>query len=103
MTKTTKSQTVKSPASSESAVDQTTAAEPGAALPTTPKGKLGLVVAILRRHEGATIAQMSEATGWQAHSVRGAISGSIKKKLGLRVVSEKRDAGRVYKIVEVAQ
>ena len=43
------------------------------------------------------------ATGWQAHSVRGAISGSIKKALGLEVLSEKTDAGRVYRIVAEAQ
>ena len=54
---------------------------------------------LLRRPEGATIADMSEATGWQAHSVRGALSGIIGKKLGLKVVSEKEaDRGRVYRL-----
>ena len=69
-----------------------------AATPATPKGKLGAVVALLLRPEGATLAAMQEATGWQAHSVRGAISGSIKKKLGFDVTSEKTEAGRVYRI-----
>jgi hypothetical protein len=44
---------------------------------------------------------MVDATGWQQHSVRGAISGSLKKKLGLRVAAEKVEGrGRVYRIVE---
>jgi hypothetical protein len=54
---------------------------------------------LLRRKEGATISDMSEATGWQAHSVRGALSGVVGKKLGLTVISEKvPDRGRVYRI-----
>jgi hypothetical protein len=54
---------------------------------------------LLRRKEGATLADMSEATGWQAHSVRGALSGVVGKKLGLKVVSEKLpERGRVYRI-----
>jgi len=66
--------------------------------PSGPRGKIGLVVGLLQRPEGANIAAMMEATGWQAHSVRGAIAGAIKKKLGLKVVSAKTDAGRVYRI-----
>ena len=65
---------------------------------STPKGKLGALVALLLRPQGATLAAMQDATGWQAHSVRGALSGTIKKKLGFEVVSEKTDAGRVYRI-----
>jgi hypothetical protein len=54
---------------------------------------------LIRRPEGATIADMAEATGWQAHSVRGALSGVIGKKLKLQVVSEKEaDRGRVYRL-----
>ncbi len=41
---------------------------------------------------------MTAATGWQAHSVRGAMSGALKKKLGLIIASEKTEAGRVYRI-----
>ena len=41
-----------------------------------------------------------EATGWQAHSVRGAIAGQIRKKLKLLVTTEKTEAGTVYRIVE---
>ncbi len=49
--------------------------------------------------EGASIADLMKATGWQAHSVRGAISGNLKKKLGLGIISEKVEGrGRVYRI-----
>lgn len=64
----------------------------------TPKGKLGALVALLLAPEGATIAAMQAVTGWQAHSVRGALAGAIKKKLGLKVISEKTDGDRVYRI-----
>ncbi len=54
---------------------------------------------MLRRPDGATIQQVSAKTSWQAHSVRGAISGALKKKLGLAVTSERvEDRGRVYRI-----
>ena len=62
------------------------------------RGKIGALLALLRRPEGATIEAMMAATGWQAHSVRGAISGSIKKALELDVASEKIDGVRVYRI-----
>jgi hypothetical protein len=63
-----------------------------------PKGKLGAVIGLLRRPDGAQITELMATTGWQAHSVRGAISGAIKKKLGLIVTSDKTEAGRVYRI-----
>lgn len=56
------------------------------------------VLALLRRAEGATIADMQAATGWQAHSVRGTLSGVVTKKLGHTVVSTKEERGRVYRI-----
>lgn len=62
--------------------------------------KIGQVVEMMRRPEGATAAQIMKVTGWQAHSVRGAIAGQIKKKLKLTVATEKTDAGFVYRIVE---
>jgi predicted transcriptional regulator len=53
---------------------------------------------MLRREGGATIDEMAEATEWQAHSIRGALSGILKKKLGLDVSSEKvAGRGRVYR------
>ena len=61
--------------------------------------KQSLLIDMLRREEGATMPQIVEATGWQKHTVRGTISGALKKKLGLTVTSEKSDAGeRVYRI-----
>ena len=71
------------------------AATPG---PSRPGGKLGTLVGLLGRPDGARIDEMTAATGWQAHSVRGAISGSLKKKLGLIITSEKSEQGRVYRI-----
>jgi hypothetical protein len=69
-----------------------------AATADAPGGKLGKVVALLKRPKGATIADLIKATDWQAHSVRGAISGTIKKKLKLAVVSEKTGSVRTYRI-----
>ena len=60
--------------------------------------KISQVVALLRRPEGATAAQIMAATGWRAHSVRGAIAGQIRKKLGLTVATEKVEGLTVYRI-----
>ena len=63
--------------------------------------KQAQLIAMLRRKQGATIAQIVEATGWQPHTVRGAFAGALKKKLGLTVNSEKVEArGRVYRIAD---
>ena len=65
--------------------------------------KQAALIDMLRRAKGATIAQIVESTGWQKHTVRGAISGALKKKLGLTVASEKPEGGeRVYRIVDAA-
>jgi hypothetical protein len=70
------------------------------ATPTARDGsKKAIVIDLLKRPEGATLKQITEATAWQAHSVRGFISGSLSKKMGLNVESSKRDDGeRVYHI-----
>ena len=53
---------------------------------------------MLRRPEGATVKQLCEATGWQAHTVRGTFAGAFKKKLGISLTSEKAaGAERVYR------
>ncbi len=62
--------------------------------------KQALLIDLLQRKTGATITDLVHATGWQPHSVRGAISGTLKKKLGLTVTSETIEKrGRVYRIV----
>jgi hypothetical protein len=68
-----------------------------------PKGKIAALVALLKRPQGATVQAMMAATGWQAHSVRGAMSGAIKKTLALPVLSEKIDGVRVYRIAASAE
>jgi len=61
--------------------------------------KQSVLIELLSRRDGATIAEAVKATGWQPHSVRGAISGTLKKKLGLAVTSDKVDGrGRVYRV-----
>ena len=67
--------------------------------PHQTPNKLATMIALLRERRGATIARLINATGWQAHSVRGAISGAIKKKHGLKVESTPSADGRVYRIV----
>ena len=71
-----------------------------AAQPEPRQTKIQAVVALLRRPEGVRIEDIMSATGWQAHSVRGAMSGAIKKGLGLSITSEKIDGARVYRIAE---
>ena len=57
------------------------------------------IVGLLKLKNGATIAELTKATGWQAHSVRGFLSGALKKKAGLTITSEKGDDGeRRYRI-----
>jgi hypothetical protein len=63
-----------------------------------PGGKLGKLVEVLQRPNGATLEEMVAATGRQAHSVRGAMSGGLKKKQGLAITSTKTDGTRVYRI-----
>ena len=61
--------------------------------------KQAQVIALLKRPEGATIAQICEATGWKQHTVRGTFAGAFKKKLGLEITSSKEEnLGRVYRI-----
>ena len=74
--------------------------------PTAPiqrrKGtKQEILIEMLRAEDGATIDEIVAATGWQAHTVRGAMSGALKKKLGLTITSEKVEGrGRAYVIAD---
>ena len=74
-----------------------------AAMPPPPakESKLGLIVTLLTRPEGATIDDMVAATGWQRHTVRAALSHALAKKRGYLIVSDKPSGGqRLYKIVD---
>ena len=63
--------------------------------------KLDLLLAELKRNDGATIDQLAAATGWQKHSVRGAMAGSLKRK-GHQIASTKTDGVRRYRLVATA-
>jgi hypothetical protein len=66
--------------------------------PSERQTKLATLIDMLRCEGGATIDEMAAATSWQVHSIRGALSGVLKKKLGLEVTSEKVERrGRVYR------
>jgi hypothetical protein len=66
---------------------------------TRANSKQAEVIRMLQRPQGATIRQICETTGWQAHTVRGTFAGALKKKLGLTIVSEKVPGGeRVYRL-----
>jgi hypothetical protein len=75
--------------------------QPEAAAAPKP-GKIAKIIALMRRPKGASISDLTKATAWQAHSVRGAISGTLRKKHGLNVVSEKFGDVRLYRIADRA-
>ena len=70
-----------------------------AAKPAREGSKKAIVLELLRRPEGATLADIMSATGWQPHSVRGFISGALGKKMGLTIESVKTpDGARSYRL-----
>ena len=66
---------------------------------TRANSKQARVLALLRRSNGATIATVMRTTGWQPHTVRGFFAAVVRKKLALKLESEKTDGERVYRIV----
>jgi hypothetical protein len=68
-------------------------------LATRNDTKASQILVLLRRANGATIAEMTKATGWQVHSIRGFLSGTVKKRMGLKLTSEQAEGkDRRYKI-----
>lgn len=83
------------PGQRKTAPKPTAAASDGA----RPGTKLAALVDLLKRKDGATIPDIVMVTGWQSHSVRGAISGALKRKMGLTIESQAEEGrGRVYRI-----
>lgn len=60
--------------------------------------KQATLIKLLERPGGASIDEMIKATGWQRHSIRGMMSGILKKRLGFSIASEKEERGRIYRI-----
>jgi len=78
-----------------------TAKPQGAAATGAERSKKDIVLDLMRRPKGATLAELMAATSWQAHSIRGFISGTLGKRLDLPVVSGKREDGaRVYSLAK---
>ena len=75
----------------------------GTASPSPSKTRAGTkharILAMLKDRAGTTIAAMMAATGWQQHSVRGFLAGVVRKKLGLKLVSELGERGRTYRVI----
>ena len=72
-------------------------AEPAAAPGVTRLSRTASLIALIQRKQGATLDEMVAVTGWQRHSVRGALSGAVAKTLGGRVTSEVADGVRRYR------
>lgn len=69
---------------------------------TAGRTKQEIILKLLRGFKGATIAELAAATAWQPHSVRGFLAGTVKGKLKLNLVSEKKDGDRRYRLLHRA-
>jgi hypothetical protein len=103
---TTKTETSKRKASKKTAKAKKAATQKETAKATKTKvaaksgSNAGIVLDLMKRKEGATLAQIAKVTDWQNHSIRGLVSGHVTKKLGLKVESTKTEAGeRTYRIL----
>lgn len=78
----------------------------GKSKPKTPQpaaSKQQILISLLKRPKGAAIEELMEATGWQRHSVHGVMSGVLKKRLGLPLITEYGERGRIYRIADARQ
>lgn len=102
MARTAKTKEATAPEPVEASDAAATTADTAARTPR-PGSKLAQVVDLLESEAGATIVEIMTATTWQQHTVRGALAGSITKKLGRTLSSEKVEGrGRVYRITKTA-
>lgn len=85
------------PVSSKAKAKQSRTAMPASVAPISKQATL---ITLLKRPKGASLDELMEATGWQRHSVHGTLSGVLKKRLGLAVVTEFGDRGRTYRIAD---
>ena len=83
------------------ATELTAAATEQLASPLAPS-KQSQIITLLRGDSGASMPQLMTLTGWQSHTVRGMLSGSLRKRLGLNVRCQREDGARVYRIVPEA-
>jgi hypothetical protein len=67
------------------------------------ENKQARLLELLKRPAGATIAALSNASGWQQHSVRGFLAGVVRKKLGLELVSTVEADQRIYRVIAAKQ
>ena len=95
-----KTKSGKKASKAEKAPKRPKVAKPSASGESAREGsKAAKVLDLLRRPDGATLAELMKATGWQAHSVRGFLSGTIRKKMGIAVESTQGEAGnRSYSV-----
>ena len=95
-----KAQSGKKASTAQKRAKKPKAAKPAKSAEGTREGsKAAKVLDLLKRPNGATLKDLMKATGWQAHSVRGFLSGTVGKKMGLNLVSEKGEQGeRTYSL-----